>query len=113
MAGDADGRIQIWDIILPSAQKNSEQESEANSFFGKILRKNEQASRIALYHFKGADDVIASVMFHPTMSLMAVASGARHWDSDQGNDDDEDAEEQDYYTRDGSIRLFVTKLMGI
>lgn len=106
IAGDADGKIQIWDIVLPSAGNDSEKDQQADSFFGKILRKGEQASRSPFHQFKGADDVIASVMFHPTMSMIAITSGARHWKSNQGdNDDDAD---QTYHTRDGSIRLFVT-----
>jgi WD40 repeat protein len=101
VAGDAAGVVKVWNIAQPSVDEAEEQ--EIDDFFGKILRTGEETERPSISHFQAADDAIASVMLHPTLSLLAVASGARHWEKDC-----DDNTSQEYYTRDGSLRLIAT-----
>jgi hypothetical protein len=127
LAGDADGHILIWHISLPSGVQRGEGDSaaqgaaapaeeEEEAFFGKILRDSRDSIRTPAFRSNAASDVIASVTFHPSLALIAVASGARHWTRTDGDDSSSEDEEEEseseakgHRTWDGALRLFVTE----
>ena len=113
ISGNKAGKVSVWDVQSPESELKTNQDSKPDRFFGRILRQNEDPLILPLTRWNAARDAIPAVAFHPSQSLIAVASGSRYWDSLNFSEDDteddiknEDEKSLNYTVPDASLRLF-------
>lgn len=80
--------------------------SGKDNFFGRLIKGNESPVRNVITRCDSiATDTIASTALHSTLPIVAVASGARHWEMSRVGVEEDIEESSGFVVRDGSIRL--------
>lgn len=109
VSGNKKGEICVWDVRSPESELETTQDSNRDRFFGRILRQGEDALIPPLMRWNAAKDAIPAVTFHPSQSLIVVASGSRFWksiDPSEGDAEIEDEKSLIYSVPDAALRIF-------